>query len=63
MEFDVDDSGTAGRGEVMKLLIIIRGRWRTEGLAKEMKIVGAFEKGLPKWKGFVDIGWMDEVGP
>ena len=28
-----------GRGEVMKLLIIIRGRWRTEGLAKEMERV------------------------
>ena len=23
-------------------------------------IVRALEKGLPKWKGFVDIGWMDE---
>ena len=23
-------------------------------------IVRALEKGLPKWKGFADIGWMDE---
>ena len=55
-----------GRGEVMKLLIIIQERWRTEGLAKEMEsdeIMRALEKWLSKWREFDDIGWMDEVGP
>ena len=53
--------------QVMKLLIIIRGRRRTEGLTKEMgesgEIMRALEKELSKWRGFDDIGWMDEVGP
>ena len=36
---DVDSSGTAGKREVVRLLITIRGRCRTEGLVKEMERV------------------------
>ena len=56
-----------GRGEVVRLLITIRRRWRTEGPGERDgesdEIARELEKGLTKWKGFVDIGWMDEVGP
>ena len=66
MEVDVDDSARQGRGEVVRILITIR-RWRTEGPGERDgesdEIVRELEKGLTKWKGFVDIGWMDEVGP
>ena len=53
-----------GRGEVVRLLW---RRWRTEGPGERdgesEEIVRELEKGLTKWKGFADIGWMDEVGP
>ena len=56
-----------GRGEVVRLLITIRRRWRTEGLGKRDgesgEIVRELQKGLTKWKGFENIGWMDKVGP
>ena len=35
VEADVDDSGTAGKRGGSEA-ITIRGRWRTEGLAKEV---------------------------
>ena len=63
---DVDNSG-AGKREIVRLLITIQGRWRTEGPGERDgesdEIVRELEKGLTKWKGFEDIGWMDEVGP
>ena len=34
---DIDNSGTAGKREIVRLLITIRERWRTEGLMKEME--------------------------
>ena len=56
-----------GRGEVVRLLITIRRRWRTEGPGKREgeigEIVRELQKGLMKWKGFEDIGWMDKVRP
>ena len=56
-----------GRGEVARLLITIWRRWRTEGPGERDgesdEIVRELEKGLTKWKGFEDIGLMNEVGP
>ena len=55
-----------GRGEVVRLLITIRRRWRTEGPGEKNgesgEIVRELQKGLTKWKGFEDIGWTDKVG-
>ena len=36
---DIDNSGTGGKREIVRLLITIRERWRTEGLMKEMERV------------------------
>ena len=56
-----------GRGEVARLLITIWRRWRMEGPGERDgesdEIVRELEKGLTKWKGFENIGWMDKVGP
>ena len=38
-----------------------RGLGEKDGESDE--IVRVLEKGLLKWKGLDDIGWMDEVGP
>lgn len=27
------------------------------------EIVQQLEKGLPRWEGFADVGWMNEVDP
>ena len=67
MEVDVNDSGMAGKRGGNE--VINYNMWETEdgGLGKRDgesdDIMRAFEEGLPKWKGFDNMGWMDEVGP
>lgn len=65
VEVDVDDSATKRGGS--EAINYTTGEMEDGGLgerdAESDEIVRALEKGLPKWKGLEDVGWMDDVGP
>ena len=67
MEVDVDNSGTAGKRGGNEVINYNTGETQDGGLGERDgesdEIMRTFEKRLPKWKGFDDIGWMDEVEP
>ena len=67
MEVDIDNSGTAGKRGGNEAINYNTGETEDGGLDERDgecdEIMRTLENGLPKWKGFADIGWMDEVGP
>ena len=66
-DMDADDSGTAGKRGGSEAINYNAGEMEDGGPGERDgerdEIVRALEKGLPKWKGLDDIGWMDEVRP
>lgn len=67
VEVDVDDSGAAGKRGGSEAINYNTGEMEDGGLGERDgesdEIVRALEKGLPRWKGLEDAGWMDGVGP
>ena len=60
MEVDVNNLGTAGKRGGNEAINYNMGEMEDRGLCERDgesdEIVRAFEKRLPKWKGFADIG-------
>jgi chromatin structure-remodeling complex subunit RSC1/2 len=66
---DRDDSVTGTRGGVAGSEVMAGGEAEGAGVGMGMErdsesdeIVRALEKGLPRWEGLEDVGWMADIG-